>query len=268
MKSYFRANTKYSVKTRPALIKQVPKKSHLSEYYQLAPMSEFNREVFRDKDPLRQEVCDFVLALAVFHNDFKDSIFAYFQHSNSQSKITKGINPDYAQWGGIRIHIVRILFGQLWEFLELIKSNKRSVSHSLFLDVLKKLPPNVRDSWNKVQDIALSNTAKDPIWKKIMLFRQNVAFHYSATSFGEGYKTHFFHSGSKSEIPYCSLGTSMEENRFFFADAAAQTYLTSKTGDPDVLWRQIDQLHADLNKAIGNIVPEFIITRGGAFSQP
>jgi hypothetical protein len=228
------------------------------------PLRSFDRSIFTDKDPPMQEVCNFVLALALFYNDFKDIIYAFILHQDQREKVVQGINPDWGQWSGIREHQVRILLGTLWEFLELVRVNRPAWKHPYFSDFIPRLPDEAFRAWSEIQDVVDNGSTKHAIWRKVMLFRQNVAFHYATKCIAQGYDHHFYKSGKDNSVPYWSEGSSMEENRFYFADAAAQSFVEKELGSKTKeFWIEVDRFYKQLNSAVGNIVRQFIRKRGG-----
>ncbi|MBN2438888.1 MAG: hypothetical protein JXL20_09855 [Deltaproteobacteria bacterium] len=100
-----------------------------------------------------------------------------------------------------------------------------------------------------------------------MLIRNKISFHCDAKAIFAGYRHHFLTPGQLNERAFISLGNTMKESRFRFADAAALGYLRSIMVQENLEAgiTQIADLLQPVNRALMAIVKAFVQKRGYAF---
>jgi len=238
-----------------------------AESARLAPLETFDPAAFRESAEVPEELCNFVLALAVVYNDFKDAIYAHVALADCKPQ---GQFRRTRAWGanvGARGHLIRIMMGMVHELLELITKNQTQIEHQFFQSVVQRLGPKARDAWTALVNAATASQPRDPLARRLLRFRNAVAFHYEPNAFGAGYKHHFDGVQKSDEWAFVSRGATMRESRLYFADAAAIGYARSVVGDPriDDLLREVAETVDRINRGLFLIVEAFIQRRGCAF---
>ncbi|MGE5217164.1 MAG: hypothetical protein ACM3SP_09220 [Chloroflexota bacterium] len=220
-------------------------------------------------DQVPQKICNFVLTLALIYNDCKDGIFSNMILTDSKPKRDFELSRDWGAYNGIKLHYIRLHVALVHELLQLIEDNQQILKHPFFKSVIQKLSKKERESWNALATAALQKQTRSSLNKFLLMIRNKVSFHYDPKGLYKGFRHHFFRSGVGSEAPFISRGTSMQRSRFYFADAAADGYLASQTEQkyPTNFMDQLADLTTALNKAILQIVVQFIYARGFAYQD-
>lgn len=195
--------------------------------FELATLETSSQDLFRKGVPLDR----FVLALCLFFNDLKGIHWWVLQ-------LNKGAPPKnyprdcYAgEFGGMSEQILRIATGMATELLRLIRKSADIVDSPEFREVLDRMDPHHREVWDAVVDAAsgepISLKSRRHFFGFLEQLRADTAFHYdNPKALMRGYERHF-RSGKSSypgDRPAYSLGETMEQSRFYFADAAVQEY--------------------------------------------
>lgn len=113
--------------------------------------------------------------------------------------------------------------------------------------------------------VALKNEAStEPLTKFLVKVRNNASFHYSEVTRGEslfGAFQQYFHKVPKTEVSsqlFASLGESPERSRFYFADAAAQSFIERATGErlPERAFELLKRVDHALRMLVGEYLKE------------
>src|SRR5262245_35065887 len=80
----------------------------------------FNPAAFVEDGKVSQELCNFMLALALIYNDFKNLMYAGFKLRESKPTGTPEPTAVWGTYSGMDTHIYRLLIGLLHELFELI----------------------------------------------------------------------------------------------------------------------------------------------------
>ncbi len=241
------------------------------ESAQLVPLKCVDPAVFQEDDSGQppQPLCSFVLALALFYNDFRDAEYGrrLLQQNAPQGKYER--RPDWGAHCGIETHFIRYFMGLLYELVELIKDNKDYLSEPFFRTVIDRMRLPQQQDWQGIVDVSLDRSSPNRAAQIIMVakcIRRDIAFHYVGGSVFNGYRKCFLSPGEKNpehEKAFLSLGDSMQKTKFYFADAAAQTYLKQYLGaDPESFFRDTQEVFQAINFCILNLVQSFIDARG------
>jgi hypothetical protein len=235
----------------------------------LAPLQTFERDAFVGDERVPQELCNFVLTLALIYNDCKDGIFSNMMLTGSKPKGQVESSRDWGTYNGIKLHYIRLHVALIHELLGLIEENQQIVKHEFFKSVIKKLPKQDRESWNALVSAALQQQTLNSLNRFLLMIRNKVSFHYDPKALYQGFRHHFFTRDAASEPPFISRGASMQSSRFYFADAAADGYLVlqAEQEHPNNLMTDLADLTASLNRAIMQIVHHFIQGRGFAYQD-
>jgi len=185
-------------------------------------------EVFVADDYISQPVCDFILALALVFNDFKDLMAA---QQLMQCVAPPDGPPDASRgmFGGLHIHWVRLLAGVIHELTELIGKNKQQMDSVAFQRLIGKLPKAGREMWTNVVASSIAAGPQGDHFGRLLFYtRMKVGFHYDAKEIARGYRERFL--SERDNPPYISHGKTMAATRFYFADAAVEKYMMGKAG--------------------------------------
>lgn len=234
----------------------------------LAPLESFPPEAFRGDDNVPQDLCNFVLALALIYNDCKDALYTHVAIADCRPE---GLSRKTRVWGGLsgaQLNSFRATVGLLHELLRLVREDGDILEHAFFLSVVRRLPRSSRDAWHTLVDVARGAMPKDKLGKQLLLIRNKVFFHYDVKAIFTGYRQHFF-DGRHDDRAYVSRGQTMQATRFFFADAAALGYLRHVTGSEaaEEVTQDLANIVDSINNGLLTIVVHFIQARGFAFRQ-
>ena len=98
--------------------------------------------------------------------------------------------------------------------------------------------------------------------------RHNLAFHVGARALMRGYLTFFKQANPEthSDKAYVSLGNTMEQTRFYYADAAHIAAMADLAGMPtSEAHKQLSKVLIQMNAAIRGVLVMFLHKRTGTF---
>ena len=230
----------------------------------LAPVLSFPPEVFFEDDDAPQEVCDFFLALAVVYTDLRDLWIHRILVLDTRPEGSPAINSEWGEFGGIQSREYRLTAGMLEEFLDLLRKHRKEIESPCFLKVRSRMSREARQHWNTLVLIAQGKKQKDSLAQSIARIRNEIGYHYLPGTLGSSYRSRFKGKSGK-DGPFVSSGDNLKSTRLYFADAAVEAFLMSKTGtlgleaanNPSVLLEPVA-------RAIYGLVNHFIHMR----SQP
>lgn len=232
----------------------------------LKPLESFDPSAFIDADEETRRVCDFVLALALTYNDYRDVLMAQAWLSEVVVLQPSPPTPRVGLESGLRVALSRMQAGVVHELLALVGRSKDTIGNPLFSAVLGQLSSRGKVAWQAVQDVAFERPSRDPLAKALLLVRNKVAFHYDGRQIGDGFRRAFIDPRTHGEPMLCR-GVSLRETRFCFADAAAQAYVQKQY--PDHLAQDFLECEGEfprqLHHALFEIVTRFIQLRGCAW---
>lgn len=243
---------------------------YFAEYYsQLSPHDEFDPKAFIGNEDVPQELCNFVLALALTYNDYKYYSISFNMLLKSEPEGKPQRNSAWGEFTGIKFHIIRLHIGFVHELFKLIQGNKKVLEHPFFIEVIRVLNKKGRKSWDALIEAALADEATPKRSNSLHMVRNKVAFHYDTKELLAGYNSGFFKDGEALENACISRGNTLGEARFYFADKAIQGYI-EKELDADVIsfFKSLEQVMCDINIALYNICERFIQRRGFAWEKP
>jgi hypothetical protein len=233
----------------------------------LAPLETFEAGVFEGNQEVPQHVCNFILALALFYNDYKGALFASIALSDSKPSGSFERSRLWGAYSGMESHAIRLQIGLLHELFNLIRGSSDALEHPFMLKVGKKLTTNAREAWSSLLQVAKGASPADDFGRNLLRIRNKMAFHYDPKEIFRGYKHHFLSAQRRDERPFISRGLNMSGTRFYFADAAAASYLPALEGDEgsDEILRNLGELVRTVNMALMTVVEAFIQLRGVAY---
>lgn len=243
---------------------------YFADYYsKLSPHEEFDPLAFIGDGKIPQELCNFILALALTYNDYKYYSISFNMLLRSEPEGKPERNFAWGEYMGIKFHIIRIHIGFVHELFKLIQRNKKILEHPFFIEVIRVLNKKGRKSWDALIEAALADEASPKRSNPLHMVRNKVAFHYDTKELLAGYNSGFFKDGDVIENACISRGNTLEEARFYFADKAIQSYI-EKGLDMDVVsfFKSLEQIMRDINIALYHICGTFIQRRGFAWQKP
>jgi hypothetical protein len=200
--------------------------SELPDSRELAPLETFNPKVFIAENKEDQEVCNFVLMLALINNDFKDLLWSYQQLNACKLDPIPPLSSYNGQCAGMRSHLTRLSHSLFCELAQLIDRNPEAINHPLFLETFRQLNKQNKVLWEQL--LVYSKGGPNSEIKELrgisLLIRNNISFHYYQPKFlSQGYKDFFSrNSGPENRDAFISRGNSLQSSRFYFADAAVE----------------------------------------------
>ncbi len=227
------------------------------------PLETFDPAAFIADENIPQEVCNFVLALALAYNDIKDVTEAYHRLKEHDPPGQFRKQVDFGMQAGRKVHLFRYQVGLVNELCELIRKNGKIIGHPLLQFLIRQMPPKSRAAWQSLVDTATGKLQTGPLAQAVIRIRQKVIFHYDSEEIFNGYKRHFFDGTRIKDQAYISRGNTMVESRFYFADAAAEGYLEirSDQGRATELAESVIGAMRNANFAIMRLVNGFIQKR-------
>lgn len=239
------------------------------ESAQLAPLQTFDPNAFVGNNEVPQNICNFILALALVYNDCKNGMSSNLLLADFRPVGKPRTSRSWGNYNGMKFHYIRLHVGLLHELFSLIEENRDVIQHSFFGSVIKLLPSPARGSWEDLVAASLGTGTSSPMGRTLLMIRNKVAFHYDCKEIYRGYRRHFFRNDSSTEQAFVSRGNSMRRSRLYFADAAAEGYFQSQFDKTpvDQFMNSVIRITGDLNHAIMLIVDRFIQRRGYAYQD-
>ena len=191
--------------------------------FNLAPLTEWPSTILSPNRPADA----LILAMAVAFNDLKDIEWLFDNLSSHRSAVSAGTNPQRGQLSGMIFFCERKRIAVFYEFLTLLRKSGKAIKSAPFQDFLLKQSTKTKSRWelfylmaNKPESV-MDQGAKN-IAQLALRVRNNVSNHYYGKDIPQGYAS-FLKSAHGATI-YASLGTCLDESRFYFADAACEGY--------------------------------------------
>lgn len=237
----------------------------------------FSNESLKTIDPARliygqvDKVADFFLVLGLFYNDLKNLNFHVIQTNTRFKSINKKKASSYAgEYGGIMSHLQRLFAATLHDFFRFIKENETVLKTAEFNLLYKELNKDLKDRWDLIVKISTSDNPGDSsdFSKILLLIRNNLAFHYyqSSKSLRKGFIDRFFNDDKNisNETAYYSIGSTMNNTRFFYCDTAAERSLldqVTKKMAHDKYYKEFFQVVNHVNFTIMGLMREYLRQR-------
>ncbi len=196
---------------------------HFSEV--LAPLESFDPSVFLATNDESADLAAFVLALALAFDDIRNAFIAQVLLNPVEPSNKDERTPRRGFHAGLRAHLVRVIAGYLHEMLALIEKDRKKqrgvIESNDFQELLRKLSPQARESWQLLYDAATGTTDGNELSQFLVQIRNNVAFHFDGKALLRGFKRAFDPERTTLR-PLISRGNSPQTTQCYFADAAAQ----------------------------------------------
>jgi hypothetical protein len=143
------------------------------------------------------------------------------------------------------------------ELLNLIKRNSSVLIDQYFQSIINKLDELGKQTWEALTS-ASSEHGTTELSRTFLMIRNKVSFHYDPKEFFKGYRDWFLNNASKRK-PYLSRGNMLQNERYYFAEASAQSYFNLLIDGIDQ--EQVYNLTTAVGPAISQIVKAFIDNR-------
>ncbi|MDD3480702.1 MAG: hypothetical protein PHW75_00530 [Patescibacteria group bacterium] len=238
-------------------------KGPLEQSYELANLATFDATAFVGDESASQELCDFILTLAVMCNELKDlSNIKKEIITTSPVKIdSQLITPQKGNLGGYLAFILRLYILKVYEMSELFRSSLVLIESSQFEVYLKKISKKQREMWDSSVAMLTNNKADGKFNKVLTVVRHKTAGHCEAKEIAKGYRFYFI--DRKGMEPYISFGDGIPSTRFHFADAAMEGYLLKKHKDLSAgyIEKEMDELISYLYNSVWLLVGKFVNSR-------
>lgn len=167
-----------------------------------------------------------MLALALAYNDMKD-LFLVDEYVRSRDP-GPGLTPSFGQHRGLSQHNTRYLVSVLHELFNLINRERKFFDGPEFEPVRQRMDHPER--WRKLVEMASPpDRGTDPLHNALVRIRNNGTFHYNQwKELANAYVAHSDGSTVKQSNAFYSMGKSMEQTRFYYADAAAEGMVNAR----------------------------------------
>jgi len=241
-----------------------------SEYFsKLAPYKEFDPSAFVGDKDIPQDLCNFILALALVYNDYKYYFMNFIMLAESQPEGDPRRDSQWGEYTGMRLHAIRLHIGFVHELFRLIQNNKNLLTHPFLKEIVRVLNKKARKSWETLVETALMKEEAPRKSNPLFMIRNKVAFHYDPKELRAGYNKGFFKDGKILQYACVSEGNASWGSRFYFVDLAIQGYLEKELGsDANSFFDSLSKIMAEINMALHNICIRFIQRRNFAWRYP
>ena len=176
-------------------------------------------------------VARFFLVLAVVFNDLKGlTLFDKLINNTYRKERLEEVSVQVGELGGIFTQINKLFISNIREFFDFLKENEKVLLTTEFKEVLLKTNKDIQNRWKDITDVAFGILPDSSEFTKyLILIRNNVAFHYnqSGKELKKSFCSYFYKKEKmgRNDLAYYSIGETMEDTRFFYADAAVQEYM-------------------------------------------
>lgn len=232
---------------------------NIKPFSALTELETFDPKIFEGNQQTPQDVCNFVLALACVYNDFKDILMAFHYLDCLQPSFPVKEIPEWGEFNGLKFHLIRIHISLVHELLSLIERSDGVLKNPYFQSITNHLDNLGKQTWEALVK-ASSGKASTSLGKIFLMIRNKVAFHYDPKEFFKGYRNWFLNS-KKSKKPYISRGKKITDERYYFAEASAQSYFDNLCAGACIDANQVKKLATSLGPAISQIIKTFVDSR-------
>lgn len=232
---------------------------NIKPFSALSELEAFDPKIFEGDQRAPQDVCNFVLALSCVYNDYKDILMAFHYLDYLQPQFPVKETPEWGEFNGLKFHLIRLHISLVNELLCLIERSKGILADPYFQSITNHLDKLGKRTWEALVKAA-DGKASTSIGRTFLMIRNKVAFHYDPKEFFKGYKNWFLNR-NKLKKPYISRGAQITEERYYFAEASAQSYFDNLCSGGNINTKQVFNLATSLGPAISQIVKTFIDER-------
>lgn len=208
-------------------------------------------------------VRELILSLSLIFNDSKDLSWWLCQIEKGRPAISTAVTPYRGNFNGMHVHIMRLLLSLFHESLELLDTYNKTITDPKFSPYTANLSGAAKLRWDDA--VSLISTWKDARGKRTPFktflhhIRSKAAFHYDGRALLLSYEKFFSRQSSPNKhFAYASLGSTLEETRLFFADAAAQQIINDEFRGQSISIKEINSYWRTMNEPLKVIIETFI----------
>jgi hypothetical protein len=204
----------------------------------------------------------FALVLSLVFNDLKAIVWAHDRVMDGRPYDEAAVTAYTGQWQAMRVTFTRMGHGLLYELAVLIKANSVLLNWEPLRNVetlISNESAAAAAAWRAIVDFALERKSHQALARVLRRHRNELAFHYDKDGavLLDGYRRHFGHARGEHasyDHAYVSLGPTMEQSRFYYADAAAIAAFTAAMEAAHVKGEQLRTLALNANLALRFVV--------------
>lgn len=232
---------------------------NINSFSALTELETFDPKIFQGDQQTPQDVCNFILALACIYNDYKDILMAFHYSERLRPLFPVKETPEWGEFNGLNFHLIRLHISLVHELLNLIERSNSVLENSYFQSIVNHIDSPGKRTWDALVKASFGKS-KTSIGRTFLMIRNKVTFHYDPKEFFKGYNNWFLNR-KKSKKPYMSRGEQIKEERYYFAEASAQSYFDNLFAGSAIDIKQVNKLAYSLGPAISQIVKAFIDIR-------
>jgi hypothetical protein len=229
-----------------------------------------------DTNRQQKDLDAFFLVLAVIYNDLKGLIF--FQVLLKEVyEIPDQTQPSYhlGEYGGLFVQLHKINISLINEFFAFLQKNEEVIGSTEFMLILNGINTKVKEEWRDIVHVAFEKqgTMSD-FAKALVKIRHNVGFHYNQNlkNLEKAFLSRFSRkSDFLSKFAFYAQGSTMEDTRYFYADAAVGEYLTMVVKEinnsnmtlESFLKNELGPITRKMNSVLTALINEYLRRRKG-----
>lgn len=237
-------------------------------FSELADLETFDPKVFLPDEEVSKDICGFILALALIYTDIKNLTMFYEVILKSKPGGEPKLQKNWGEYAGLVRFLDRLHISILHELFNLVARENNLLNDKYLINLIHTLNKGARIAWQALVDASLKKVSTNKFSEVLMFIRNKITFHYDRKIVLKGFE-HYINYGRVTREPFISRGYKMVQSRFYFADAAVESYLLSLSefDNLDSFFEQVRDLLKNINNSIYDIVINFIQRRGGVFRQ-
>lgn len=253
---------KRRIKTLPSAQRE-PVKSYAEKVDALAAVGTFDPQVFVGDATCPAHICNFVLALAVMHNDLNDIGLAFELRHTQGPFNDRELTRERGLAGGIGVHLIKLRTAIIHELLAVVAASSKSISHPWFCKLVEGMAIGNKRHWQSIVTTAEGRSEESELGRFLATARHKVAAHYDAKMIGNAFRKLFV---AGAEPPCLSKGIHAAATRFYFADATVAAVMFARSPGSNVgteLANGSFKLITSIDHALNSVITRFIKLRNG-----
>jgi hypothetical protein len=206
---------------------------------------------------------EFFLVLGTIYNDLKDLIFFLICiEENFRKPLPGETNAHAGEYSGVTRHVDKLVCATIYEFFNFLKEYSDVISDVKFLLILKNLDGDRKREWSILINIAQGRKIDTTKFGRILqMVRDNISSHYyqSGKVLAKSYIDYFFKDKKEdfNQYAYFSLGGKMATTRFYYSDAALESYYKNIMSNTSGY--SLKQCVDDVNQVIYALLESYLI---------
>ncbi|MFI5179848.1 MAG: hypothetical protein ACHQPI_00445 [Thermoanaerobaculia bacterium] len=231
----------------------------------LADFEEFDRRYFEPDALHSQQLCAFILTLALIYDDLKGLAMAGVFLGEVTPPPEGGRTAARGEVAALQSQALRMIGGLIHELFDLVNDNATLLKEQDFNRILRRCSDEAELAWKRIVSASERQGTKlpdDPVAKALYFVRNKISFHYDPKRLLGGFRTAFSRTREFGD-PALSRGDNLQQTRFFFADAAAQACFIQHAGGSDskALFAWDSPMLTAVHQALFGLVTSFLTYR-------